>query len=1050
MTNSTPRGKQDAGNLLCKHMKQAVVACCAALGASALFGAEVAPESGDWSGDRTVSADDVFVLDVSEGSTKAYSGKISGAGKVRKIGCGVLQLTGDNSGFTGEWLVATGRVDVASAANLGTSSSVKIWAEPNKHTGILCINASANQTFPNPIRIMGPGAGYSLDGGTDAARYRQIHSTGKTITLTGEITAEAGCQRFWITSHAGNLTVSRINAPGVDVYPANNGEMHLKYVRAKTIGGPICTKNLYPATGSVYYCATLFFDADADVECDEIAVNYVCPKLYRANLFPKAGGGWAVFNLSRFCNDTGNSILDVNGYNQTFDRMISAVRDPRYRGQSGKSCTGGRLRSVAAATVTLKGTADAATAVDVYGNVSLVWDPVDDYTQTFTNSESGTTGSIAVRRGTFELAGVTTFSNVTAVVVDEGATFVNNSTATGSLDNVASVTVGTNAVFDSRSTLQTFNGTTAITLRLAADAELYLPTNETVSVADIYVDGERLPGGSYAAGGTRTIPQLKSGTVMAMIRPGDGDLFTWSGAGADKLLTTGDNWEGEVKPDFTGLLAAARFGTGGDEALIPDGSKIAYLEFSRPFALRPASSGAAFQLNGGLTVEGANDVVIESGVDIGFSQQWTLGTGKLALSGRLTGAAGATVSVRGTGDEISFSGGGSTYPGSIAFCDAPNVKASGTNPFGGAGGCVSWSNVVSKAQTMSFSNFSTEKDVLIHSTAADYDKLVVTEGDAEFKGSFTSTRSVHFEARENTRLIFSGPSAYIKATFVPQGKGDVFVNAPLTAIMIQMESDLISFGAKGNVISHAVGVNLEYLGSRVDGMLRFAVDDAFDDQTALTLFNEPGKQGTVDLCGHSQTFGTLTMLTKSNRQPEKFVITNSGERATLHIVQNTDRIASNGAPPAWIAGRIRGPIDFWKSGVASTVVSNHIEAVGELKVTHAGIVFAKDDGSWRNATSVVIADDPTEEIKAGEEPFVEIRSDNALGRRADLTISGAGTLRIAAGVRQHVKSCTAGGVTLGAGTWRHGATYSEANHTTPYVTGDGVLSVRGGAVLVIR
>lgn len=125
-------------------------------------------------------------------------------------------------------------------------------------------------------------------------------------------------------------------------------------------------------------------------------------------------------------------------------------------------------------------------------------------------------------------------------------------------------------------------------------------------------------------------------------------------------------------------------------------------------------------------------------------------------------------------------------------------------------------------------------------------------------------------------------------------------------------------------------------------------------------------------------------------------------------------------------------------------------AVGALKVTHAGLVFAANDGSWKNATDVIVADDPTEEIKTGEEPFIEVRSNNALGRRANLTISGQGTLRLAAGVSQHVKTCTAGGVALGAGTWRHGATHSEASHTTPFIVGEGTLSVNGGLMVIVR
>ena len=1025
--------------------------CALSLGAG-----EIVPAADGWSGACALGADDVLVLDVAEGATKAYSGRISGTGKVRKTGCGILQLTGDNSAFSGEWLVATGRVEVATTANLG-AGAVKVWAAPDKNTGILYLGCSSSQTFTNPIRIMGPGAGFTLSGSSFDA-YRQIHaqmSGGKAgnvvkVTLDGEITADEGCTRFWISSIGAysGLYVNRLNVPGVDVYPVASADQYYKFVRARTVGGAICTKALYPGTASEFYSGGVRFTTDADVVCDEVADNYVCMYMNKADTFSKAGGGWPVFNLARYCNGTGNSNLDLAGKSQTFDRLIAPVRDPQYRGVAGKSCTGGRLRSNTAATVTLKGTADAETGLDVMGRVSLVWDPVDAYTQMFTNSLSDTTGSLTVQKGCLELAGVTAFSNVTTIVVADGATFRNTSTADKSLDKLASLSVGAQAIFDSRTTLRTFDGTTAITLSLASDSELYLPAEETVNVADIYIDGRRISGGSYVAGGERTFPQLKSGSLQATIRAGDYDVYTWTDGGSDAFLTTGANWKESVKPDFTGEFAGARFGEAGDEALVPDGSKIAYLEFTRPFALKPAAENAAFSLNDGLEIAGTGAVSVQSGLNIPCDQTWTVGTAKLAFSGRLSGAAEATVSVRGTSEEISFSGSGSTYPGSIAFCDAPMVKASGVNPFGGAGGTVSWSNTVSTAQMMSFSNFSTEKDVLIHSTAADYDKVTATAGDVDFKGRFTSTRSLHVKAEGNARAIFSGPSVSIAATFVAQGNGEVVVNAPLTATMIQTEGSVITFGTTGNRITHEIGINLEYLGQSPRQM-RFSVAEAFDDRTTLTLKAVKSYNGAMDLCGFNQTFGTLTMLAPDFRRPTQVAITNSGEQATLHIVQKNERARSD-YPLAWIAGVIAGPIDFWKSGPASTVVSNHIEAVGALKVTHAGMVFAANDGSWRNATSVQIADDPTEAIRAGEEPFIEVRANNALGRNAELTISGTGRLRIAAGVVQTVNACVAGGVKLGAGSWRHGATHSSAQRTTPYIDGEGTLVVKGGLLIIFQ
>ena len=74
-------------------------------------------------------------------------------------------------------------------------------------------------------------------------------------------------------------------------------------------------------------------------------------------------------------------------------------------------------------TLTLRGTADAVAYAELMGKLSLVWDPVGDFTQEFCGMAHRMSGTIAVKGGTLASAEGNSFPNVTGLTVANGAVF---------------------------------------------------------------------------------------------------------------------------------------------------------------------------------------------------------------------------------------------------------------------------------------------------------------------------------------------------------------------------------------------------------------------------------------------------------------------------------------------------------------------------------------------------------------------------------------------------------------------------------------------------
>ena len=180
---------------------------------------------------------------------------------------------------------------------------------------------------------------------------------------------------------------------------------------------------------------------------------------------------------------------------------------------------------------------------------NLVLDGAADAVQTFWNRRHRMNGSIAVRAGTLNLAGKTTFEDVKSLEVAAGATLTTavatNSAMFKAVTNVALVgtlTVGENAA-------DMFGDGSAVTLRLTTGAKLkFEGASRTLKVCKLYVDGENKPSGTFSSrdfieGGDISVERSDAPFPEPAV-------YTWTGNGADnKISTTGNFKEGD--PDLT-------------------------------------------------------------------------------------------------------------------------------------------------------------------------------------------------------------------------------------------------------------------------------------------------------------------------------------------------------------------------------------------------------------------------------------------------------------------------------------------------------------------
>ena len=212
------------------------------------------------------------------------------------------------------------------------------------------------------------------------------------------------------------------------------------------------------------------------------------------------------------------------------------------------------------ATLTLRGTASAETPMMIAGSVSLVWDPVGDFTQTFSNRAHTTTGRLTVNGGAVCLKGATTFASLSEAMVKIGARL--------EVETTGGPVFGDAAVLNVRGTLRVAEGAQLFAAGKGeinvGGGKIVLPAGATISVARLKVKGVPQPAKTYTAGdegvtwlegegASVTVTEAPVGSYWAA--PTDG---TWGAAAAwlpEGVPTADANITADTE-DFTVTVAA--------------------------------------------------------------------------------------------------------------------------------------------------------------------------------------------------------------------------------------------------------------------------------------------------------------------------------------------------------------------------------------------------------------------------------------------------------------------------------------------------------------
>ena len=229
--------------------------------------------------------------------------------------------------------------------------------------------------------------------------------------------------------------------------------------------------------------------------------------------------GFSPNTVIRWKNDYAS--MDEAGYysfygNQVVDRIVSD--DPTYNGVvKDKS----KLNGTGNGVLTLRATTNAVCYARLYGAFSLVYDPVDDWTQEFVGRTSEMAGSIAVKGGTLRVSGANVFSAVPTVTVSSGATL-----DVATVGSVVAFPAVKDLTLEAGATLCLTNGAVnaftsdKVFLDLKDGAKIVLGDEAVLSFANVMVDGIQQRVGSYTGAdgvpGAQKVSWLEGSAVVAV------------------------------------------------------------------------------------------------------------------------------------------------------------------------------------------------------------------------------------------------------------------------------------------------------------------------------------------------------------------------------------------------------------------------------------------------------------------------------------------------------------------------------------------------------
>ena len=574
--------------------------------------------------DMTVQGD--WEVTVDKGNTNVVRAAQTGSGKIIKKGEGLLVLENANS-YSGGTQIDAGIVQVTTGDTLG-SGKVTIKGSTTDPCALQFGQLDAEDfkktiTFTNDIVIVSAG---SVN--TPQLMFGPHHNDKNyrhTLKLTGDITC-AGDLYFNLVNTMntagppylyleGDVTINGnldFNQPSFSVYIK-------KSIRVKelTRSGEKGSKEVYLYSNE-NAIEKITFNRNEIVCYGEQALggawmNYV----YLANVAP-------MLRMETYSQTA--AYLTTSGY--TTDALRNYLPVVSATGPATLTLTGGVESAMFEGYF---GTI--ATGEDANNKISLEIAPTAGaFTQTFTGANHLMDGTITVEKGGAAVFdGATSLSNLTGIAVN-GGSFKLDTTVVSALRSLKSLSVTDGGSF-TVTTGDAFE--TEMDVALDSDATLSIPSGTTIAVKTLTVDGEGQTKGTYTKTQLGFLPEGVTLDVKnSLIIEVDAE---WTGAGADNLTTTLENWliDGKVPTKINtknGTLNVTL--TGGDGIQYADGDTFNKIvndlpvvdeqatdKKVLPFYIRPATEGATLKIEGDFT---SNE------------------KGQLVLSGHLAGGASST------------------------------------------------------------------------------------------------------------------------------------------------------------------------------------------------------------------------------------------------------------------------------------------------------------------------------------------------------------------------------------------------------------------------
>jgi len=846
-----------------------------------------------------------------------------------------------------------------------------------------------------------------------------------TFTLTGDITSptlSTSRTLFFFSRGNGRTAVigGDVNLPGWDVQNIVKANSYVQFN-----GKLICGKVL--SSGGFIGGDT----GDFRLNCTEssfslIRAGYSGVKCMRADVIDQE----AIIEFGGY-SETSTSKFDLNGYDQTVDRVRAKPDAPGYW------FTGNFLKSSSAAKLTMNGTDNALACCEVDGAVTLVWNPTGSYETVFSNRVNTTTGDIIVSNGTFKVAGAATFANVKRVEVADGAAFVLDTTSASSLTSVTNVTVGADASFTIGASASAPFANSVMSLALDSDATFCIPIGITILVKELTIGGEPVEGGDYSGtsglkqitgGGTLSVPQVEVETKAA----------TWNaGALPDENVNTVGNWAGGfVLSDLTSCGLQPLFASAGTQAVFNVKTDFKGVKFGLP----PSAETKSFMLKGGsgvtMTLRNLGIVMEEPGgndlyrytIDVPVTLKaasmmpWTLASSNATLSIEepisgttdITKTGGATVELRSPNPD--FTGAFNFTAGKLEVHAVTNALGSAASSsaadINGVGGAVA-----------TFHGTTVDRAITVRcGTSIDSTKFMFADGTTNVLNGALSfllasgTKGVGgFRVGSGTELVTTG--TVLSDVAGMSGGGTWICRGPFRIYNFLLGSGTVIL--ETTTFNRGDGVQPAMRIYQPDSCIRCTIPNQLnEDWNSLDIDN-----GTFDLNGCDQKFGGLKVNDANTVGGRIYSATPA--TLTIHGYGCNDSDFYLTKPDIAGAVSLRCPLHSGRTFTIDRAVS----AIGSLAVPAGTFVFTAN-GSWLNGSNVVV--EGTGVLK--------LNRSKTFNREAVIRVTDTGSIDLASGVDQQCSELWLGGNKCDYGTW--GSSSSGAKHTSSMLTGGGIITIR--------